>query len=134
MLFSLHPDFLMTHQVWPVDAGRSIVICELFFHPNAIEQPDFDPSGPADFWDITNREDWHVCELQQRGTAMSAYVTGRYASNEGMVHEFDTMVADRYANDGQVTPTFRRSRPSNVAERATATARTGAVERAAVDD
>jgi Rieske 2Fe-2S family protein len=118
MLFSLHPDFLMTHQVWPIDAERSIVTCELFFHPTAIEQPDFDPSGPAEFWDITNREDWHVCELQQRGTAMSAYVPGRYASNEGMVHEFDVMVADKYASDGQTTQTFRRSRPSNVAERA----------------
>ena len=120
----------MTHQVWPVDAERSIVTCELFFHPTAIAQPDFDPSGPAEFWDITNREDWHVCELQQRGTAMSAYVPGRYASNEGMVHEFDVMVADLYANDGRTTETFRRSRPSNAPSRATSPV----TERAALDD
>jgi Rieske 2Fe-2S family protein len=120
MLFSLHPDFLMTHQVWPVDAGRSIVICELFFHPTAMERTDFDPSGPAEFWDITNREDWHVCELQQLGTKMRAYTPGRYAANEGMVHEFDITVADRYAGDGVTTLTPRRQRATGAYQRSAA--------------
>jgi glycine betaine catabolism A len=128
LLFSLHPDFLMTHQVWPHDAERSTVVCELFFHPTAMERPDFDPSGPAEFWDITNREDWHVCELQQAGTASRYHVPGRYASNEGMVHEFDVMVADKLANDGVKTPTRRRPRanmPARVMSRQEAALATG---------
>ena len=37
----------------------------------------FDPSDAVEFWDLTNRQDWHVCELQQRGTRSS--VVGRRA-------------------------------------------------------
>jgi Rieske 2Fe-2S family protein len=107
LLFSLHPDFLMTHQVWPLDAQTSTVLCELYFHPSAMARPDFDPSGPAEFWDITNREDWHVCELQQAGTASRFHTPGRYSSIEKMVHTFDACVADKYANDGTRTTIVR---------------------------
>jgi glycine betaine catabolism A len=107
LLFSLHPDYLMTHQVWPRDAEHSLVICELYFHPHTIADPTFDPSGPAEFWDLTNRQDWHVCELQQAGTGSRAYVPGRYAAIERMVHSFDARVADRYAGDGIRTDVAR---------------------------
>ena len=30
-------------------------------------RPDFDPSDAIDFWDLTNRQDWHVNELTQLG-------------------------------------------------------------------
>jgi Rieske 2Fe-2S family protein len=103
LLLSLHPDYLMTHQVWPVEPGRSRVICEWSFHPDTMARPDFDPSDAVDFWDLTNRQDWQVCELQQRGTASPAYTPGRYALMEDMVHAFDVMLADGYAQDGVVT-------------------------------
>jgi Rieske 2Fe-2S family protein len=107
LLFSLHPDYLMTHQVRPRDAEHSTVICELYFHPDTMAQPDFDVTGPAEFWDLTNRQDWHVCELQQAGTRSRAYVPGRYAAIERMVHAFDARVADRYAGDGVRTDVAR---------------------------
>jgi Rieske 2Fe-2S family protein len=107
LLFSLHPDYLMTHQVWPLDAEHSEVICKLYFHPDTMALPDFDPSGPAEFWDLTNRQDWHVCELQQAGTRSAAYTPGRYSSIEAMVHSFDALVADRYADDGVRTEVIR---------------------------
>jgi Rieske 2Fe-2S family protein len=103
ILVSLFPDYLMTHQVWPVEPGRSLVRCEWFFDPDAIARPDFDPSGPVDFWDLTNRQDWHVCELVQQGTGSRAYRPGRYSYMEDMVHAFDLMLADRYANDDVLT-------------------------------
>ncbi|RIK43758.1 MAG: (2Fe-2S)-binding protein [Chloroflexi bacterium] len=109
LLYSLHPDFLMIHLVWPINAEESTVICELFFHPETMAEPDFDPSGPKEFWDLTNRQDWHVCELQQAGTASRSYVPGRYSIIEKMVHSFDAMVADRYANDGQRTVVVREA-------------------------
>ena len=62
--------------------------------------PDFDPSDAIGFWDLTNRQDWHVCELQQRGTKSSSWVAGRYSNAEPSVHAFDLMAVDRYANDG----------------------------------
>jgi glycine betaine catabolism A len=103
LLFSLHPDYLMTHQVWPIDAESSFVYCDLYCHPETMTQPDFDIAGPSEFWDLTNRQDWHVCELQQRGTASAAYTPGRYAAIERMVHTFDARVADLYAGDGVMT-------------------------------
>lgn len=103
LLLSLHPDYVMTHQVWPVDAQRSRVVCEWLFDPQAMADPAFDPSDAVDFWDLTNRQDWAVCERQQRGTASRGYSPGRYSLMEDMVHSFDLMVADRYANDGVTT-------------------------------
>jgi Rieske 2Fe-2S family protein len=101
LLVSLHPDYLLTHQVWPVDAERSLIHCDWFFHPDTIAAPGFDPSDAVDFWDLTNRQDWHVCELQQQGTKSRAYSAGRYSNQEDSVHAFDLMCADRYANDGR---------------------------------
>ena len=59
-----------------------------------------DVSGAVEFWDITNREDYHVVEMQQQGTRSRSWVAGRYSNQEASVHAFDIMVADRYANDG----------------------------------
>ncbi len=103
LLLSLHPDYVMSHQVWPLDAERSRVMCQWLFHPETMARADFDPSDAVDFWDLTNRQDWRVCELQQQGTRSRAYVPGRYALMEDMVHAFDLMVADRYAEDGVVS-------------------------------
>jgi Rieske 2Fe-2S family protein len=103
LLLSLHPDYVMTHQVWPVDAEHSRVVCEWLFDPQVMAAPGFDPSDAVDFWDLTNRQDWAVCERQQRGTASRGYVAGRYSLMEDMVHAFDLMVADRYADDGVTT-------------------------------
>jgi hypothetical protein len=49
-----------------------------------------------DFWDQVNLEDWHVCELAQKGVATTGCVPGRYSTDEVDVHAFDVMVAERY--------------------------------------
>jgi glycine betaine catabolism A len=97
---SIHPDYLLVHRLEPIDAGHTRVICEWLFEEDTIALPDFDPSEPIAFWDLTNRQDWHVCELQQRGTRSRSWVAGRYSNNEASVQAFDLMVADRYASDG----------------------------------
>jgi phenylpropionate dioxygenase-like ring-hydroxylating dioxygenase large terminal subunit len=95
-LVSLHPDYVMLHTLWPRGTGRTEVVCEWFFEPRALAAPDFDPSDAVGFWDQVNREDWHVCRLAQLGMANRRYVPGRYTEQEGDVHDFDRMVADRY--------------------------------------
>jgi Rieske 2Fe-2S family protein len=95
-LVSLHPDYVMLHTLWPRAADRTEVVCEWLFEPSTMAAEGFDPSDAVAFWDQVNREDWHVCELTQRGMASSAFVPGRYTTQEGEVHEFDVMVADRY--------------------------------------
>ncbi|MGH2532645.1 MAG: SRPBCC family protein [Thermomicrobiales bacterium] len=103
LLISLHPDYLMTHRLVPLAPDRTSIACEWFFAPDQIARPDFDPADAIEFWDLTNRQDWEVCALQQQGTASRAYTPGRYSGIEGGVHAFDLLVADRYAADGVVT-------------------------------
>jgi glycine betaine catabolism A len=94
---SIHPDYLLLHRLVPEGPDRTRVICDWLFEADTIAMPGFDPSDAVAFWDLTNQQDWHVCELQQRGTSSSSWVAGRYSNQEASVHAFDRMVADRYA-------------------------------------
>ena len=93
-------DYLLLHRLVPEGADRTRVICDWLFEAGTIAMPGFDPSDAVAFWDLTNQQDWHVCELQQRGTKSSSWVAGRYSNQEPSVHAFDLMAVDRYANDG----------------------------------
>jgi Rieske 2Fe-2S family protein len=95
-LVSLHPDYVMLHTLWPRAADRTEVICEWFFEPETIARDDFDASDAVGFWDMVNRQDWHVCELTQKGVRTRGYTAGRYSAEEVDVHAFDLMVAERY--------------------------------------
>ena len=95
-LVSLHPDYVMLHTLWPRAVDRTEIVCEWFFEPATIAADGFDPSDAVDFWDQVNREDWHVCELTQKGVRTRGYVAGRYSAEEVDVHAFDAMVAERY--------------------------------------
>ena len=68
---SIHPDYLI-HRLTPAGPGPTRVDCQWLFEPSTIASPGFDPSDAIAFWDLTNRQDWHVCELQQRGTRSRA--------------------------------------------------------------
>jgi hypothetical protein len=94
---SIHPDYLLVHRLIPVAPDRTTVVCQLLFERETMAAPGFDPSDAIAFWDLTNTQDWHVCELQQRGTRSRSWVAGRYSNQEASVHAFDQMVAERYA-------------------------------------
>jgi Rieske 2Fe-2S family protein len=96
---SIHPDYLLVHRLVPQGPDRTLVVCDWLFEAETIAAPGFDPSDAVAFWDLTNTQDWHVCELQQRGTRSSSWVAGRYSNQEASVHAFDQMVADRYAGE-----------------------------------
>jgi Rieske 2Fe-2S family protein len=89
MLLSLHPDYVMVHYVRPLAADRTHVVCDWLFDPKTIGDPAFDPSDAVDFWDMTNRQDWHVNELTQLGMGSRAYTPGPYANAEGLLSAFD---------------------------------------------
>jgi glycine betaine catabolism A len=82
MLVSLHADYVMVHTLRPLAPGRTHVACEFLFEPETMARPDFDPMDAVEFWDLTNRQDWHVCELSQLGIASKAYRPGPYAGDE----------------------------------------------------
>ena len=100
LLLSLHPDYMMTHTLWPIAADRTVNVCEWHFHPSELARGGFDPADCVEFWDMTNRQDWQVCELSQAGIASRAYVPGPYSNREDLLYAFDRFVVDfheRYA-------------------------------------
>jgi Rieske 2Fe-2S family protein len=91
LLISLHPDYVLTHRLVPLSAGRTRVECEWLFD----DEVD-DPSYAVDFWDVTNRQDWAACESVQRGVESPHYRPGPLAPNENAIYDWVTMLARAY--------------------------------------
>jgi phenylpropionate dioxygenase-like ring-hydroxylating dioxygenase large terminal subunit len=95
MLLSLHPDYVMVHQLQPQSPEHTLILCDWFFHPDAFKHRDFDPDDAIQFWDMVNRQDWHVCELSQQGIASRAYQPGPYSSRESIPAAWDEYYLQR---------------------------------------
>lgn len=89
MLLSLHPDYVLIHRLHRKAPDRTHITCDWLFHPDAMAQPDFDPTDAIEFWNTTNKQDWHVSELSQKGISSRAYTPGPYAELESMIAAFD---------------------------------------------
>ncbi|MGC2352688.1 MAG: aromatic ring-hydroxylating dioxygenase subunit alpha [Candidatus Udaeobacter sp.] len=89
MLLSLHPDYVMVHQLVPQSPGRTLIFCNWFFHPEAFEREDFKPEDAIEFWDMVNKQDWHVCELSQQGISSRGYMPGPYSARESIAAAWD---------------------------------------------
>jgi len=95
LLLSPHPDYVLTHTAWPIACGRTRVVCEWLFPQAAVADPRFDPADVVDFWDLTNRQDWALCERTQRGAQSRGFQPGPYQGSEDCVHLFDCWYAAR---------------------------------------
>jgi Rieske 2Fe-2S family protein len=89
MMLSLHPDYAVSYMVWPRSATETLVVSDWLFHPNSITHPEFDPRGAIEFWDVTNRQDWAICEQSQLGVASRAYSPGPYSPRESIPAAWD---------------------------------------------
>ena len=89
MLLSMHPDYVMVHRLWPQSPERTFIQCDWFFHPEAFDRSGFHPDDAIEFWDTTNKQDWHVCELSQQGIASRAYQPGPYSLRENIPAAWD---------------------------------------------
>jgi glycine betaine catabolism A len=92
MLLTLHPDYMVTVTLWPKAPDRTELLCEWHFHPHEIARPGFEFQDAVDFWEVTNREDWHVSELSQAGISSRAYEPGPYSNREQLLWDFDQVV------------------------------------------
>jgi len=99
LFLSLHPDYVMVHRTEPLAPNRTRLTCEWLFAPEEITKADFNPKDVLDFWDLTNRQDWHVCELSQQGISSSAYVPGPYSNREDLLYAFDRFIATVLGED-----------------------------------
>jgi Rieske 2Fe-2S family protein len=82
LFLSLHPDYVLAHTLWPAGPDRTRIVCEWLFEPATMAAPGFDPGDAVEFWDLVNRQDWHVCELSQQGNASRAHVRGVHVGQE----------------------------------------------------
>lgn len=89
LFLTLLPDFVLATRITPLEPGRTRITCEWLFAPEALATASVDPSDGIDFWDRTNREDWHICELAQRGVSSRAYEPGLYSVPESLLAAFD---------------------------------------------
>jgi len=95
LFLSLHPDYVMVHRLWPRAVDQTDVVCEWYFHPKELAKLGFNGDDAVDFWDATNREDWNISELSQKGISSRAYEPGPYSAREELPRAFDRMVLDR---------------------------------------
>jgi len=98
MLLSLHPEYVMVHQLWPQSPERTLIVCDWLFHPDAFARKDFKPEDAIEFWDMTNKQDWHMCELSQQGIASRAYEPGPYSSRESIPAAWDEYYLSQIAS------------------------------------
>jgi glycine betaine catabolism A len=92
LLLSLHPDYVMFHTMWPAGPRHTRITCGWMFHPDTVGDPMFDLDDGVKFWDMTNRQDWHICEESQRGVVSPAYQPGPYSPRESLSVAFDREV------------------------------------------
>jgi phenylpropionate dioxygenase-like ring-hydroxylating dioxygenase large terminal subunit len=52
----------------------------------------FDPGSAVEFWEITNRQDWHLSERAQLGIGSRAYEPGPYSNREELLHALDRLI------------------------------------------
>ena len=97
LLLSPHPDYVLVHAAWPVSPERTHVVCEWLFTKEAVNAQGFDPSDVVEFWDMTNRQDWALCERAQGGVSSRGFRQGPYQPTEDCVHTFDRWYADQLA-------------------------------------
>ena len=79
----------MGHRTEPLAPDRTRLTCEWLFAPEELAKPGFDPKDVLEFWDMTNRQDWRVCELSQLGVSSRAYSPGPYSPRESISAAFD---------------------------------------------
>lgn len=116
LLLNLHPDYVLTFTLWPRAHDRTDIVCEWHFDPDEMRKPAFDPSDAVEFWDLTNRQDWELCERAQQGIASRGYRPGPYSNREEQLHALDEFVLARLGVSAsgdreQETNTSRGLRP-----------------------
>jgi len=82
MMISLSMDHVSVYTLVPGGPDHTTVVNDFLFHPAEIAKADFDPSDAVDFWGLTNRQDWAICEGVQRGMRSRRFTHGYYAPME----------------------------------------------------
>jgi len=89
MMVSLHPDYAVFYTVWPTGPTDCRVVCEWMVHPDSPRSAGYNIQDAEEFWDRTNRQDWHICEQSQLGIGSRMYQPGPYSPRESIPAAWD---------------------------------------------
>lgn len=85
------PDHALCMRMEPIAPDRTRVVADWLFHAEAIAKPGFDPADAVGLFDITNRQDFAVIELVQRGTRSGRFEQV-YSPHEHLIGRFHDWV------------------------------------------
>ena len=94
-MLSLSAEHAAAFTLWPGGPDRTTILCDFLFHPAEMARPDFDPNDAVEFWDITNRQDWVICESVQRGMGSRMFRQGFYAPMESLSLDIRRYIKER---------------------------------------
>lgn len=91
VLFSPHPDFVLYHRLRPLAIDKVQVDCFYLLDPDVIADAEKIKrfQSAIRFWDMTNRQDWEVCEQMQLGIQSKRFDRGLYAPAEDVLFALD---------------------------------------------
>ncbi len=94
LLLTPHPDYVLYHLIRPVSVDEITSDCYFLLHPNILNDADRMQrfQSAVEFWDMTNKQDWAVCEQMQLGTRSRRFKRGRYAPQEDILYALDREV------------------------------------------
>jgi phenylpropionate dioxygenase-like ring-hydroxylating dioxygenase large terminal subunit len=95
---NLHPDYMLTFTMWPKAVDQTEIVCEWHFHPDEIRKAGFNSNDAVEFWDITNKQDWHLSDMAQQGISSRGYQPGPYSNREELLLALDRWVLERAKN------------------------------------
>ena len=81
--------------VFPTGPQSCLLVTEYLFSPEAVADPDFDPSPVVSFNELVIQQDNDACERVQRGVTSRAFDHGVFPAKDAWVYEFD----QRYLRD-----------------------------------
>jgi Rieske 2Fe-2S family protein len=81
--------------IFPTGPQSCRLVTEYLFSPEALDDPDFDPSPVIEFNERVTRQDNEACERVQRGVTSRAFDHGVFPARDAWVHGFD----QRYLRD-----------------------------------
>lgn len=82
---SLHPDYVLVHRLEPIAVDRTRVECQFLVVDPKVSQLD----SAVEFWDLTNRQDWEMCERVQAATESPGFGPGPLSNLESIVAAWD---------------------------------------------
>jgi len=74
------PDYAITFVFLPLDVAHTEVRCDWLVAGDAQEGIDYNPDEVAELWDVTNKQDWHLCEVNQLGVQSRSYEPGPHST------------------------------------------------------